>query len=91
MLGLLIRIFFAVMILAVVVFLFAFSFIAALIAAPIIFLLIYFFGRRSGIQVWTVRTGPAERGGRTPAQGPVIDHDPNDLPSDTSSGERKDD
>ena len=80
MLGLFIRLFIAAMILAGVVLLFAVSFVAAIIIAPIIFLLIYFFGRRSGLRVWTVQTGPAQRGGRTPQPGPVIDHDPNDLP-----------
>lgn len=86
MLGLILRLFIAVMILAGVFFLFAFSFVAAIVITPIIFLLIYFFGRRSGIQVWSVRTrsGP---GGHRPRQGPVIDHDPNDLPPD----DRRDD
>ncbi len=91
MLGLFIRLFIAAMILAGVVLLFAVSFVAAILIAPIIFLLVYFFGRRAGLQVWTVRTGPAQRGGEASRQGPVIDHDPNDLPLDNSASERRDD
>lgn len=79
MLGLILRIFFTVVILAGVLFLLAGSLIVAAIVTPVIILLIYFFGRRSGIQVWSVRTRGGQSGHR-PRQGPVIDHDPNDLP-----------
>ncbi|GEM_PF-2354924 len=84
MLGLILRLFFAVMILTGVVVLFAFSFVAALIVTPIILLLIYLFGRRSGIQVWTVSQGGYTRRDGSTRQGPVIDHDPNDLPENKS-------
>lgn len=89
MIGLIFRIFFTVIILAGVLFLLAGSLIVAAIVTPVIILLIYFFGRRSGIQVWSVRTGQTSQRGRSP-QGPVIDHDPNDLPPDTPTDERKD-
>ena len=85
-----VRFFFVILILSGVFFLFAFSFVAIIIVAPIIFLLIYFFGRRSGIKVWNTQTGSARRGSYPPP-GPIIDHDPNDLPSDNSSNERKSD
>ncbi|MEQ9447591.1 MAG: hypothetical protein RLN70_01635, partial [Rhodospirillaceae bacterium] len=76
MLGLILRIFVAVTIISVVVLLFAVSVVAALVATPIILLLLFFLGRRHGIQVWTVRTGNrhAPHQGRR-EHGPVIDHD----------------
>ncbi len=89
MIGIILRLFFAVMILAGVLFLFALSFVAALVVTPIVLLLIYFFGRGSGVQVWTVRTGSTRREDRAP-QGPVINHDPNDLPPNDSPSGRKD-
>lgn len=88
MLGLIIRIFVAAMILAGVFFLFAFSIVAAAIITPIVLLILYFVGRKNGIRVWTVRTGPGSSH-RRPGQGPVIDHDPNDLPDDPPNDERK--
>ena len=82
MIGLIFRIFFTVVILAGVLFLIAGSLIVAAIVTPVIILLIYFFGRRSGMRVWSVRTGQPPPGGQV-RQGPVIDHDPNDLPPKT--------
>ena len=87
MLGLIFRFFFTVLIIAGVLFLIAGSLLVAIVITPVIFLLIYFFGRKSGNRVWSVRTGQAPPAGR-PGQGPVIDHDPSDLPSDPPPGDR---
>ena len=85
MIGLILRLFFVVMVLVGVLFLFAFSFVATLVVTPIILLLIYFFGRRHGVLARTVRTGQSRRDGRAP-YGPIIDHDPNDLPNERKDG-----
>jgi hypothetical protein len=87
MLGLIFRFFFTVLIIAGVLFLIAGSLLVAIVITPVVFLLIYFFGRKTGIRMWSVRTGQAPLGG-WPRQGPVIDHDPSDLPSDTPPGDR---
>ncbi len=76
MIGGFLRLFVAVMVLAGVIVLFVYAFVAALIVTPIIFLLLYLFGRKPAVQAWVVR-GRAEP---RPAPGPVIDHDPKDLP-----------
>lgn len=68
--------------------LFFYAFIAALFITPILFVLIYFFGRKNKVQ-WTVVRPHAHTGASHPdqgydrgphRQGPVIDHDPGDLP-----------
>ena len=59
--------------------LFFYAFIAALIITPILFVLLYLFGRKANLQ-WTVmRRGQPHTAPRR-EHGPVIDHDPNDLP-----------
>ena len=90
MFSFLIRFFFVVLILSGVLFLFAFSFVATIIVAPIILLLIYFLGRRSGVKVWGIQTDAPPRGSY-PSSGPIIDHDPSDLPTDNSSHKPKGD
>jgi len=78
MFGALLRIIFAFVVLAGLALLFFYAFVVALIVTPIVFILLYFFGRKTNLQ-WTV-VRPGDVGHRPPGQGPVIDHDPNDLP-----------
>ncbi len=59
--------------------LFFYAFVAALIITPILFVLFYFFGRKNMVQ-WTVVRPGQPHGPGPERQGPVIDHDPNDLP-----------
>ena len=70
------RLFVAVLVLAGVAILFVYAFVAALIITPILFGLLYLFGRKSNVNWWVVRreTGYEQRPGQ------VIEHDPNDLP-----------
>jgi hypothetical protein len=72
------RLFIFVVVLAGLAILFFYAFIAALIITPILFLLFYFFGRKSIVSWTVVRSGGFQQQPRS--QGPVIDHDPNDLP-----------
>ncbi len=75
------RLFIFVLVLAGLAVLFFYAFIAALIITPILFVLFYFFGRKSNIKWTVVRTGDFQQRPGSPSQGPVvIDHDPNDLP-----------
>ncbi len=77
MIGLVVRIFLAVMVLAALVILFAYAFIAAVIITPFVLLFLYLMGRRADVQWWAVRPAEHWPPKREP---PVIDHDPNDLP-----------
>ena len=74
MIGLIFRLFFGVLVLAGLVILFAYAFIAALIITPFILLFLYLMGRRFNVQWAEVQREARAR------SGPVIDHDPNDLP-----------
>ena len=76
MFGAFLRLFVVVLALAGLVILFAYAFIAALVLTPILFLLLYLFGRKTTLQGWVVRSETR----RAPGSGPVIDHDPDDLP-----------
>jgi hypothetical protein len=76
MLGAFLRLFIVILVVAGLAILFFYAFIAALIITPILFLLFYLFGRKPAVQWWVMRN--PSRGG--PQPGPVIDHDPNDLP-----------
>ncbi len=69
-------------VLAGVAVLFIYAFVAALIITPILFVLFYIFGRKNMVQWTVVRPGGAPHAQHPGAQhqGPVIDHDPNDLP-----------
>lgn len=78
MLGAFLRLFIAIMVIAGLAILFFYAFVAALIITPILFLLFYFFGRKQAATWWVVRTSTYPP--RRPGQGPVIEHDPNDLP-----------
>jgi hypothetical protein len=81
MLGAIVRLFVAVMVLAGLIYLFIAAFVVALIVTPILALLFYIFGRKQAATWWTVqRTHYAQQRQPRPGQGPVIDHDPNDLP-----------
>jgi hypothetical protein len=82
MIGAIFRLFIFVLVLAALGILFFYAFIAALILTPILFVLFYLFGRKQNVQWWVVRNGgtdPRPRG-HGPAQGPIIDHDPDALP-----------
>lgn len=85
----LLRVAFALAVAAVVLVLFAYAFLAALIVVPILALLFFLFGRRYG-NVWVI--GGAPRRGEPPGgqrhAPPVIDHDPNDLPPGNEDGNR---
>lgn len=70
------RLFVVIIVVASLIVLFAYAFIAALIITPILFLLLYVFGRKPTVQWWVVRNG-ADAGARP---GQVIEHDPKDLP-----------
>ncbi len=72
----LLRLFVLIMVVAALIILFAYAFVAALIITPILFLLIYVSGRKPTVEWWVVRSG-ADAGARP---GQVIEHDPNDLP-----------
>ena len=78
------RLFILVMVAAGIIILFAYAFVAALIITPILFLLFYIFGRKNAGQWFVVRRGSYQtsenQGPRPQRPGPVIDHDPNDLP-----------
>lgn len=77
MLALLLRLFILVMVFTGLAILFFYAFVAALILTPILLLLFFLFGRRARVNWFVVR--PSQQGqGR--GEGPVIDHDPNDLP-----------
>ena len=77
MLAAMVRLLIVIAALAGITILFAYALVAALIITPVLFLLFYFFGRKTTATWWVVRRGrqPYQR----PGQGPVIDHDPNDL------------
>ena len=61
-----------------------YAFIAALIILPIVLLLFFLFGRKVGTRfgnVWVVGGAPQAPPHRpAPGSGPLIDHDPADLP-----------
>ncbi len=75
------RLFVLVMVFAGVAILFAYAFVAALILTPILLLLFFLFGRRARVNWLVVHPGQQPQ---RPGEGPVIDHDPNDLPHDGS-------
>lgn len=79
MLAAFLRLFVVVLVLAGIVLLFAYAFVAALIVTPILFVLFWLFGRRSVIRWSVVRAEPYPHEPPRPP-GPVIEHDPNDLP-----------
>lgn len=76
-----VRLFVVILALAGLAVLFFYAFVAALIITPILFVL---FGRKSMVQWSVVRPGaypPTAYSNEPPRRpGPVIDHDPNDLP-----------
>lgn len=79
------RLAFILAVVAVVLVLFAYAFLAALILVPVLALLFFLFGKKYG-NVWVVGSSgfqsaeqPHESAGSRPL---VIDHDPNALPSD---------
>jgi hypothetical protein len=74
MVGLIFRLFLGVLLLAGMVILFAYAFIAALIVTPFLLLFLYLMGRRMNKEWEVVQRETRAR------SGPVIDHDPNDLP-----------
>ena len=62
------------------VILFAFAFTAAAVIIVIVLLLLAIFGRKSQVE-WTFVRSDGERQARgNLGDGPIIDHDPNDLP-----------
>ena len=73
-----VRLFVVILALAGLAVLFFYAFVAALIITPILFVLFYFFGRKNMVQ-WTVVRPGQSHGPGPERQGPVIDHDPNDL------------
>lgn len=76
------RLVFVLATVAVVLVLFAYAFLAALILVPVLALLFFLFGKKYG-NVWVVGAGPVRPERRPDGQRhtpPVIDHDPNDLP-----------
>jgi hypothetical protein len=78
MLAAIFRLFVVVLLLAGLAVLFFYAFVAALILTPILFVLFWLLGRKANIQWTVVRPGDFAR--RPPGRGPVIDHDPDDLP-----------
>jgi hypothetical protein len=84
------RLAFVLAVVAVVLVLFAYAFLAALILVPVLALLFFLFGKKYG-NVWVVggpgfrRENTRSRDGKSPP--PVIDHDPNDLPPTDTQGD----
>ena len=78
MLAAFVRLFVVVLVLVGLALLFFYAFIAALIITPILFVLFWLFGRKS--VAWTVVRPDAHPHEPRHRPGPVIDHDPNDLP-----------
>ncbi len=83
MIGAFLRLFLVILTLAGLAILFFYAFVAALIITPILFLLFYLFGRKSTVQWFVVRNGQQAGPQAGQQRGPVIDHDPNDLPPPT--------
>ena len=80
MLAALFRLVILFLVLAGMALLFFYAFVAALFITPILFVLFYFFGRKNMVQWTVVRPGQPSQPQGPGRQGPVIDHDPNDLP-----------
>lgn len=80
MLSVIFRLFFALLGLAILAVLFVYAFVAAVIATPFLLIFFYFLNRRltkrwrEALQEQQLYRRPD--GG----MGPIIDHDPNDLP-----------
>jgi hypothetical protein len=85
MLAAIFRLFVVVLIFAALAVLFVYAFVAALIITPFLLLLFYVLGRKGIVRWQVVRPGNGRPGPRGPQQGPVIDHDPNDLPPSSRS------
>jgi hypothetical protein len=79
MLAAFVRLFVVVLVLVGLALLFFYAFVAALIVTPILFVLFWLFGRKSVVQ-WTVVRPDGYPRGQHHRPGPVIDHDPDDLP-----------
>ena len=75
----LLRLVLVLAVVGLVLVLFFYAFLVALVVAPILALLFFFFGRKSG-KVWIVgHPGPSPHGPASPHAPPVIDHDPDAL------------
>ncbi len=85
------RLAFVLAVVAVVLVLFAYAFLAALILVPVLALLFFLFGKKYG-NVWVVGDPSFRRAqdphGQEARSPPVIDHDPNDLPPTAPGGDR---
>lgn len=75
-------------IVAAVLVLFVYAFLAALVVVPVLALLFFLFGRRYG-NVWVVGDPAFRRGQDGKRAPPVIDHDPNDLPPAGTEKDRR--
>ena len=77
MIGLFFRLLIGLLVLAGLAVLFFYAALTALFVAPFVLIFLYFMGRRVNAQWATVYR---EQGFQRRDNGPVIDHDPNDLP-----------
>jgi hypothetical protein len=83
MFGAVLRLVILLFVLGGLVVLFAYAFVTALIVAPIVLLLLFLFGRKPMAGLWVMTQngrGPGRPSPHAPSQGPVIEHDPDDLP-----------
>lgn len=81
MFGAIFRVFFALFALAALVILFAYAFVAALIVTPFLAVFLFFMNRNLKKR-WREALQEQQRYQRPDgSMGPVIDHDPNDLPN----------
>ena len=80
MFGLIFRILFTLFAFVGLAILFAYAFVAALIITPFLLLFFYFLNRHLNKQWQGILSEQQRHRGGNGGMGPIIDHDPNDLP-----------
>ena len=80
MLGFYLRVVLFIVGLVGAVILFVFAFTAAAVVVAVVLLLLAIFGRKPPVEWTFARSDGARQGRGDLGNGPIIDHDPNDLP-----------
>ena len=80
MFGAIFRVFFALFALAGLAILFVYAFVAALVVTPFLLLFLFFLNRHLNKKWRTVLQEQQRYRRADGSMGPIIDHDPNDLP-----------